>query len=120
MVLGVTCGTLVEEAKALLHEARPTVPRLLPLRLVLCGEDLADGRTLGSYNVHAGQAAWLIVCRAAAPLVFAKTINGGLTATFVTRPGHCDAPAVAELRRGGGVGGAPHLHGARRAPRPAA
>ena len=98
----------VRDVKQALAAARPTIPGNRPLRLVFCGEDLNDDRTLGSYNVHSGATAHLVVSRASAPLLFTKT-SSGLTATFVTKAGHCDAESVHVLRQAGGVGGAPHL-----------
>ena len=98
----------VRDVKQALVAARPTIPGNRPLRLIFCGEDLDDDRTLGSYNVHSGATAHLVVCRASAPLLFAKT-SSGLTATFVTKAGHCEAESVHVLRQAGGVGGAPHL-----------
>eukprot|EP00445_Apocalathium_hangoei_P077108 CAMPEP_0204152888 /NCGR_PEP_ID=MMETSP0361-20130328/27384_1 /ASSEMBLY_ACC=CAM_ASM_000343 /TAXON_ID=268821 /ORGANISM="Scrippsiella Hangoei, Strain SHTV-5" /LENGTH=476 /DNA_ID=CAMNT_0051107917 /DNA_START=11 /DNA_END=1437 /DNA_ORIENTATION=+ len=98
----------VADAKAALSSIRPTVPSNKPLRLIFCGEDMDDERTLGHYNVHVGQTACLIVCRATAPLLFTK-LPSGLTMTFVTKAGHNDPEVVRQLKAMGGLGGAPQF-----------
>ena len=100
--ISVHAGTLVSEVKALLRDARATIPANKHLRVVCCGEDMSDDRSIGSYNVHAGQVAALVVCRCTAPLVFIKT-NAGLTITMKT----CDQADV--LKQLGGINGTPEL-----------